>query len=191
VEAMLNVHVVSASLLALHFARDMRARRAGFIMFTSSISAWGSFPGIAVYGASKHYLQSFALSLHSELSVHGVGVTCLSPGATATALYDSTGVPARTAEALGVMMQPRDVARAGLRALFRGQALVVPGVLAKVSAFFMGILPLCLIKCARRNVPWLPQAGDVPAKALAAVPPAPGATAPPAAREARPAAAAE
>jgi short-subunit dehydrogenase len=158
-EAMLNVHVVSASLLALHFARDMRARRAGFILFTSSISAWGSFPGIAFYGASKHFLKSFALSLASELSVHGVGVTCLAPGATATALYDATGVPARTADALGVMMQPRDVARAGLRGLFRGSVVVVPGCLPRVFAFFMGILPLCLINCARRRVPWLPQAG--------------------------------
>jgi len=170
-EAMLNVHVVSASMLALLFAREMRARRAGLILFTSSISAWGSFPGIAFYGASKHFLKSFALSLASELSVHGVGVTCLAPGATATALYDATGVPARAARALGVMMEPRDVARAGLRALFRGRALVVPGVLPKVFAFFMAVLPLCLINCARRRVSWLPQAG--------------AGAAPPAAREAR------
>lgn len=159
-EAMLGLHVISASLLALHFSRDMRARRAGFILFTSSISAWGSFPGIAFYGASKHYLKSFALSLASELAVYGVGVTCLAPGATATALYDATGVPARAAQAIGVMMQPRDVARAGLAALFRRRALVVPGCLPKLFAFFMAILPLCLINCARRNVSWLPQAAD-------------------------------
>lgn len=182
-EAMLNVHVVSASLLALHYARDMRARRSGFILFTSSISAWGSFPGIAFYGASKHFLKSFALSLASELSVHGVGVTCLAPGATATALYDATGVPVRTAQALGVMMQPRDVARAGLAALFRKRALIIPGCLAKVFAFFMAILPLCLINCARRHVPWLPQAAAnaTPVVSQGLVP----AEAPPAAPEAR------
>jgi short-subunit dehydrogenase len=157
-EALLNVHVVSASLLALLFARDMRARRSGFILFTSSISAWGSFPGIAFYGASKHYLKSFALSLSSELSVHGVGVTCLAPGATATALYDATGVPARAAEALGVMMRPQTVARAGLLAMFRRSPMVIPGCLPKIFAFFMAILPMCLINCARRNVSWLPQA---------------------------------
>jgi short-subunit dehydrogenase len=161
-EALLGVHVVSASLLALLFARDMRARRAGFILITSSISAWGSFPGIAFYGASKHYLKSFALSLASELSVHNVGVTCLAPGATATALYDNTGVPARTAEALGVMMGPRAVAREGLQALFRRRALSIPGCLPKLFAFFMAILPLWLINCARRRVPWLPQAARAP-----------------------------
>ena len=166
-EALLNVHVVSASLLALLFARDMRARRAGFILFTSSISAWGSFPGIAFYGASKHYLKSFALSLASELSVHGVGVTCLAPGATATALYDATGVPARAAQALGVMMEPRAVARAGLQALFQRRALSVPGCLPKLFAFFMAILPLWLINCARRRAPWLPQAAPAAAAAPA------------------------
>ena len=166
-EAMLQLHVVSASLLALHFARDMRARRAGFILFTSSISAWGSFPGIAFYGATKHYINSFALSLASELAVHGVGVTCLAPGATATALYDATGVPARTALAAGVMMLPRDVAASGLAALFARRALVVPGCLPKLFAFFMAILPLCIINCARRNVAWLPQAAPPQARAPA------------------------
>ena len=157
-ESLLSVHIVSASLLALHFARDMRARRSGFILFTSSISAWGSFPGIAFYGASKHYLKSFALSLASELCVHNVGVTCLAPGATATGLYDATGVPARAAQALGVMMEPRAVARAGLLALFQRRALSIPGCLPKLFAFFMAVLPLWLINCARRRVPWLPQA---------------------------------
>lgn len=161
-EAMLNVHVVSASLIALHFARDMRARRSGYILFTSSISAWGSFPGIAFYGATKHFLNSFALSLASELSVHGVGVTCLAPGATATALYDATGVPARAAEALGVMMQPKSVARTGLLAMFRHKHISIPGCLPKLFAFFMAILPMWLINCARRNVPWLPQASKAP-----------------------------
>jgi len=156
---MLAVHVGAASTLAVLFSRDMRARRAGFILFTSSISAWGSFPGIAFYGATKHYISSFALSLQSELSVHGVGVTCLAPGATATALYDATAVPARAAQALGVMMQPRAVAHAGLRALFARRAVVVPGLLPKVFSFFMAILPLCLINCARRHAPWLPQRG--------------------------------
>ena len=182
-EALLGVHVVSATLLALLFARDMRAARAGFILITSSISAWGSFPGIALYGASKHYLKSFALSLASELSVHNVGVTCLAPGATATALYDNTGVPARTAQALGVMMQPRAVARQGLQALFRRRALSIPGCLPKLFAFFMAILPLCLIDCARRRVPWLPQAA-AGAAAPAAAAPARETRAPEGAREA-------
>ena len=164
-EAMLNVHVVSTSLLAAAFAREMRARRRGFILFTSSISAWGSFPGIAHYGATKHYLHSFALSLASELSVYNVGVTILSPGATATALYDATSVPTRTAQALGVMMTPRDVARAGLRALFRRRAVVIPGCLPTFFAFCMARLPLCLINCARRHAPWLPQAAPAGAGA--------------------------
>jgi short-subunit dehydrogenase len=157
-EALLAVHVTSTSLLALLFARDMRARRSGYMLITSSISAWGSFPGIAFYGASKHYLHSFSLSLASELSVYNVGVTCLAPGATATALYEATSVPTRTAQALGVMMQPREVAYAGLLAMFQRRALVIPGFLPKLFAFFMARLPFCLINCARRHAPWLPQA---------------------------------
>jgi hypothetical protein len=82
----------------------------------------------------------------------------LAPGATATALYDATGVPARAAQALGVMMEPHAVARAGLLALFQRRALSIPGCLPKLFAFFMALLPLWLINCARRRAPWLPQA---------------------------------
>ena len=81
---MLQLHVVTPSLLCSRFARDMRARRSGHILVVSSISAWRDFPGISYYGSSKKYLRGFARALRSELSVYGVNVTCLAPGATAT-----------------------------------------------------------------------------------------------------------
>ena len=55
--AMLQLHTVTPTLLARHFGADMRARRRGHILLTSSISAWRPFPSIAVYGASKRYLR--------------------------------------------------------------------------------------------------------------------------------------
>jgi len=67
-------------------------------------------------------------------------------------------VPARAAEALGVMMRPQAVARAGLLAMFRRNPIVIPGCLPKIFAFFMAILPMCLINCVRSRVSWLPQA---------------------------------
>ena len=71
VETMMQLHVVTPSLLAHFFGQDMRARRSGHILFTSSISAWRDFPGIAYYGSSKTFLRSFACALREELSVWG------------------------------------------------------------------------------------------------------------------------
>jgi short-subunit dehydrogenase len=60
-DAMLHLHVVTPSLLALHFGRATCARaRHGHILLVSSVSAWRDFPGIAYYGSSKRYLRHFS-----------------------------------------------------------------------------------------------------------------------------------
>ena len=157
--AMLQLHVVTPSLLCTRFARDMRARGRGDLLIVSSISAWRDFPGIGYYGSSKKYLRGFARSLRSELSVYGVNVTCLAPGATATDLYDPNQVPVQRARALGVMMTPEAVAEAGLRALFAGRAEAVPGFLNLVMAVLSGWTPQWVIDLIRRRAPWLPKRG--------------------------------
>lgn len=153
--ALLQLHVVTPSLLCTHFTRGMRARRRGHVLIVSSISAWRDFPGIAYYGSSKRYLRGFARALRSELSVYGVGVTCLAPGATATGLYDPTVVPVGAAKRLGVMMDAESVARAGLEAMFRGKAECTPGLLSRAMVLGATIAPQLLIDWIRRRGPWL------------------------------------
>ena len=155
--AMLQLHVVTPSLLCSRFARDMRARRKGHILVVSSISAWRDFPGISYYGSSKKYLRGFARALRSELSVYGVNVTCLAPGATATGLYDPDVVPVERAKRYGVMMDAETVADAGLRAMFAGKAECVPGALTRAMAVGAALTPQFVIDAIRRRAPWLPK----------------------------------
>jgi short-subunit dehydrogenase len=61
--ALLQLHVVTPSLLCTLFGREMRERRRGQILIVSSISAWRDFPGIAYYGSSKKYLRGFARAI--------------------------------------------------------------------------------------------------------------------------------
>ena len=157
--AMLHLHVVTPSLLARYFARDMRERRQGHILFVSSICAWRDFPGIAWYGSTKRYLRSFAAALREELRVWGVNVTCLAPGAVATGLYRHTGVPVQTAVKLGVMAAPGGVARSGIEGLLRRRPLVIPGLGAKVMVTGMALMPQWLIRLVRTHSGLLPRPG--------------------------------
>jgi hypothetical protein len=154
-DALLQLHVVTPTLLARRFGADMRARRSGHILIVSSISAWRPFPGIALYGASKRYLRDFADALRAELAVWGVHVTCLAPGAVATGLYDSR-VNVDLAKRVGVMVEPAFVARAGLEGLFARRARVVPGLGAKGMAFGMALCPGWLVGLLRRRTGLLP-----------------------------------
>ena len=155
-QAMLQLHVVTPSLLCTLLGRGMRARGRGYVLIVSSISAWRPFPGIGYYGSSKSYLRSFAAALRSELWPYGVRVTCLAPGATATGLYDPSVVPVDAAKRLGVMMGAHAVARAGLAAMFRGDAVCMPGIVTQAMTLAAVLTPQPVIDFVRRRAPWLP-----------------------------------
>lgn len=125
--ALLQLHVVTPSLLCTLFGREMRRRRRGQILIVSSISAWRDFPGISYYGASKRYLRGFARALRSELGVYGVNVTCLAPGRPRPASMRRAARSRSSARRLGLMMDARRVAEAGLKAMFSRKAERIPG----------------------------------------------------------------
>ncbi len=154
-QALLQLHVVTPSLLARRFGRRMRERRRGHLLFVSSISAWNDFPGIALYASSKAYLKHFAAALRSELEVWGVNVTVVAPGATATGLYDPREVDLDLARRVGVMGGPEPVARAALEAMFARRALVIPGLVSRLLAWAMWLTPRWVIGLLRRRAPWL------------------------------------
>jgi short-subunit dehydrogenase len=154
--AMLQLHVVTPSLLCTHFGAAMRVRRRGHILIVSSISARRDFPGIAYYASSKKYLRGFANALRSELGIYGVNVTCVLPGPVATELYASTSVPVERARRLGVMMTPAQVARSSVRSMLAGAAEHTPGFLAWVLGAAAAITPQFVVDLLRRRSPWLP-----------------------------------
>ncbi len=153
--ALLQLHVVTPSLLCTRFTRGMRERRRGHVLIVSSISAWRDFPGIGYYGSSKKYLRGFASALRCELGPYGVNVTCLAPGATLTGLYDQDALPVGLARRLGFMMDAEAVARAGLGAMFRGEAEHTPGALSRAMAAAAVVTPQATIDWVRRRGPWL------------------------------------
>ncbi len=150
-EDMMQLHVVTPSLLAHYFGHDMRARQRGYMLFTSSIAAWRSSPGIAYYCSSKRFLMNFARALRAEMSESGVSVTCLAPGAVATPLYDGMGVPVDKAVKVGVMKHPAQVARKAVAGMFRGKAVVVPCLSAKVMAVGTSLTPSWVLRRTRRR----------------------------------------
>ena len=77
---MLQVNVEAVVQLTLGFLGKMRQRNAGHIINVGSIS--GSLPsqGVAVYGASKSFLDNFTTALYRELSGTRVHVSVVRAG---------------------------------------------------------------------------------------------------------------
>jgi uncharacterized protein len=111
--------------LAKLVVRDMVARDAGRILFTSSIASTMPGPFQAVYNASKSFVQSFALALRNELKDTSITVTSLMPGPTDTEFFERADMLDTKVGASDSKDDPADVARDGFEALMNGDERVV------------------------------------------------------------------
>ncbi len=140
-QRIIALHCTTPTLLCRLYGDRMRTRGRGAILLMSSSTAWMPYPTIAAYAATKSYLRSFARSLHDELSLYGVTVTAVYPGAVDTPLYDLDEKRRKMLLRCGVMSTPESVARKGLRALFRGRRQCIPGFFTKVCVAACRLLP--------------------------------------------------
>ena len=107
VQAMLNLHVATATRLCLLFGQAMKARGSGNILIMSSMAARLPVPGITVYSATKAYLKSFGRSFSYEMKPYGVGVTTVCPAAIATPLYRLSDKWMAKGLATGIIRSPK------------------------------------------------------------------------------------
>ena len=88
-QEMLQVNVEAVVQLSLVFLAKMRQRNAGHIINIGSIS--GSLPsqGIALYGATKSFLDNFTTALHRELTGTHVHVSVVRAGPVKTEFVEA------------------------------------------------------------------------------------------------------
>lgn len=125
-EAMINLHVLTNTKLAVLFGEDMKKRGRGRIILMSSMAAKLPAPGISVYSATKAYLRSFGKSLWFEMHPYGVKVTTVCPAAIATPLYKLKRQLMDFGVKIGVIHTPRWLVRRALRASSRGKKVISP-----------------------------------------------------------------
>jgi short-subunit dehydrogenase len=116
--------------LAKRVVQDMVANREGRILFTSSVASQAPEPFQAVYGASKAFVQSFAMALREELKDSGVSVTALLPGPTETEFFERASMTDTRLGASDKKDDPAQVAEQGFQGLMTGEASVFAGSLS-------------------------------------------------------------
>lgn len=126
-EAMIDLNIVALTRLSLAAAPGFVARRAGTIINIGSVVPLitESFPGI--YGSTKAYVLHFSQSLDVELSGKGVRVQAVLPGATATEIWQKSGV---SLESLPpeIVMPTSVMVDAALAGLDRGDVVTIPAL---------------------------------------------------------------
>jgi short-subunit dehydrogenase len=127
--AMVDLHIDTSITLCRAAIPFMRELGGGAIINVSSLGALMPMKGVAVYGASKAFLNFYSLSLQAELDGTGIEVQALCPGFTRTEFHDAMQGEEfdRSRIPDPMWMSAEAVVAASLAALGSGQVIVVPG----------------------------------------------------------------
>jgi short-subunit dehydrogenase len=140
---MVQVNVIALMQLTRLVLPKMIARKSGRILNLGSTAGFLPGPFMAVYYASKAFVNSFTEALSVELEGTGVTATVSCPGATATEFAQVAGTE-KSALFKGGVMGSREVAEDAYRAMMRGGVLTIPG--------FMNNLKIASLRFAPRGM---------------------------------------
>lgn len=125
-DRMLNLNINAAFRSVQAVLPKMIERKAGDILFTSSVAGVIPVTWEPIYTASKFAVQAFLHSTRRQVSEHGIRMGAVLPGPVVTALLDDwPKEKMQEALANGSLMQPREVAEAVLFMLTRPKGVVV------------------------------------------------------------------
>ncbi len=88
-QQVIDVNLTASFKLARGAIKGMMRKRAGRILFITSVVGWTGNPGQANYCAAKAGLTGMAKSLAQEVASRGITVNCIAPGFIKTPMTDA------------------------------------------------------------------------------------------------------
>jgi short-subunit dehydrogenase len=127
--AMVSLHVDATITLCRAAVPFMEELGGGTIINVSSLGSFLPGKGLAVYGATKAFLNYYSQALQMELSGTGIEVQALCPGYSRTEFHDPMAAEGFDRGRIPdeMWMTAEEIVTASLQALGGGQVLVVPG----------------------------------------------------------------
>lgn len=126
-DEMIALNVTALTRLTYAAAPVFVARGAGTIINIASVVGISPETLNGVYGATKTFVIALSHSLQHELADKGLRIQAVLPGATATDLWESAGLPWQSLPA-SIVMAPEDMVDAALVGLDQGELVTIPGL---------------------------------------------------------------
>jgi hypothetical protein len=153
---MIGVNITALVSLTRALLPAMVARKRGRILNVGSTAGFPPGPFMAVYYASKAFVNSFTEALWYELRGTGVTATVSCPGATATEFAGVAGNDRSLLFRLGAA-PAATVARQGYRAMMKGKPMVVHGLRNKLTVQSLRLSPRALSRAIAASLNPRPQ----------------------------------
>lgn len=158
VDRMVTVNLIGVIHGTRAAATAMLAGRGGRILNVASLAGWAPVPHIAAYSAAKHGVRAFSVAAAAELRDTNVSVACLLPDGIRTPMVDVND-PRHLMSFTGPrLLEPDEVARAGLALLDSGRLLASVPPRRGATVRLLGTFPTLALRFqgvverrARRN----------------------------------------
>jgi short-subunit dehydrogenase len=141
----IQVNITALTELTGLFLPEMLKRRAGGILNVSSVAGFVPGPNMAVYYASKAFVQSLSEALAEELDGSGVSVTVLCPGPTQTN-FSAVARGQKTRSVSRNKMSAEKVACIGYGAFRAKTVISTPGLPNKALVQAVRFLPRSAVR---------------------------------------------
>jgi uncharacterized protein len=141
----IQVNVTALVELTRIFLPEMIARKSGRILNLGSTAGFQPGPFMAVYYATKAFVNSFTEALGYELRGTGVTATVSCPGATETEFAKVAGNDSSLLFKASAPMTAAAVAEHAYRAMLRGEPRAVPGLKNKAGIQSLRLAPRSVV----------------------------------------------
>ena len=138
-DAMINVNVLGLTHVAQAAFPLLRDTSNSALLNLCSVSSVHGVPLLAVYSASKFYVNGLTQALRIEWAEHGIRVLSIKPPFVSTAMLD--GMPGQLMQTFTVDHAPEDIADEIMKALAGSADSYLLGWKAKSLALLAKILP--------------------------------------------------
>lgn len=130
---------------------ELKKQKASYILNIASMASFGPMPFKTVYPASKAFVYSFSRGLGSELKGTGVSVSVAHPGGMKTNREVTQRIERHSKLIQSTTLSVEKVAKICIRQTLKGDKLIIPGSMNKLSYLLLKIIPVWLRLKIMRN----------------------------------------
>jgi short-subunit dehydrogenase len=123
----IQLNIVAPTRLSRAVLPGFIARNRGSLINIASVMSQMVQPGSSVYGGTKAFLLHFTEVLAAELAASAIRVQAVLPGATATALWNGSGVELKDLPA-EIVMDVGEMVDAALTGFDQGERITIPSL---------------------------------------------------------------
>jgi uncharacterized protein len=142
---MINLNISTLTHFTKLYLQDMVKRGSGKIMNVASTAAFQPGPTMAVYYATKAYVLHFSEAVNNEVSKQGVTITALCPGATESGFQAAAAMEESNLVKGKKLPRSKEVALYGYKAMMKGKAVAVHGLINLLMATSVRFTPRALV----------------------------------------------